>query len=221
MQQPKKLFFLFLILLFIPPSLRAEPSLAQRVESRYQNTRTWQASFVQTTFVDILKQKIKKSGMILVKKPDQLRIEYTSAPNKTYITDGHKLWIYKKDSLTAQQFGKPKDIISAEALSFMGGLKNLSQLFETLPPLNEPKVFVSIQNKSLQKIHLTPKDKNSAILKLTLGVDSRDLSIREAVIFNTSGNVTHYAFNNLIFDKDLADSEFALPPSPKRNIIKQ
>jgi outer membrane lipoprotein-sorting protein len=213
--------FLLLCFFLLTPSVKAEQtSLAEKVETQYNKTNSWQADFEQTTYVEILKQKLKKKGSIAVKKPNKLRINYTSAPNKIYVSDGKKLWIYKEQEKTARQFSKAKKIINKEALSFLGGLKNLSELFTVIENLNEPKEYLKITNKSLKKLHLIPQDKNSPVLKLTLGINANKGTIKEAVLFNTSGNVTHYLFNNIVFDQDFSDNYFTLPKKPRRKIIK-
>ncbi|MBU0506547.1 outer membrane lipoprotein carrier protein LolA, partial [bacterium] len=212
-------FFLLCLLLLAPKGI-ASSDLAKDVESKYQQTESWQANFDQTTYVEILKQNLKKQGAISVKKPNKLRISYTSAPQKIYVSDGKKLWIYKENEKTARQFNKAKNIINKEALSFLGGLKNLSELFTVIEDLNEPKEYLKIKNKQLKQLHLIPQDKNSPVLKLTLGIDPHNTTIKEAVLFNASGNVTHYLFSNIIFDQKYPDNYFTLPKEPKRKIIK-
>jgi len=112
--------FLFLIL-FVFFAVNAFADLATDVESRYNGITSWSADFDQTTYVKMLKQKIRKKGRIAVARPKKLRIEYTSKSGRIYASNGKKLWIYKNDSPTAYQFSKPKKVISKEAWSFLGG----------------------------------------------------------------------------------------------------
>ena len=56
---------------------------------------------------------------------------------------------------------------------------------------------------------------------MTLGVNAKDLSVREALLYNASGNVTHYIFSNIVFDQKTDEALFELPKEPKRKIISR
>jgi len=215
----KVLSFTLFILFWVSSVALAD--LATDLENKYNGIKTWSADFDQVTYVEMLKQTLSKKGKIWVARPNQLRIEYKTKPNKIYASNGKKLWIYKDDEKTAWQFNKPKKVISKEAWSFLGGLKDLSVIFDILPDLDEPKGHLKIKNKRLKKLFLIPKNTNAAVLKITLGIDSKDMTVKEAVLFNSSGNVTHYVFKNIAFDNVLNPELFVLPKTPKRKIIKK
>lgn len=211
-------FILVLCLVFISSAVSA--SLATDVEKKYDTISTWKASFTQTTFVEMLKQTLSKTGEIAVKRPQKLNIKYTSKPNKIYVSDGKKLWVYKESENTAWQFDKLNRMISEEALSFLSGLNRLSELFDVMTDLKEPEGYLKIKDRALKRISLVPK-KQDAVLRITLGVDAKTLLIKEAVLFNTSGNVTHYQFSGIDVDTKIEDSFFTLPKEPKRKIVKK
>ncbi len=223
MKNEKVILFIFLIIIFLVPTtpLKANTNLAKSLENKYKNLASWQADFDQVTYVEILKDKIKKKGQISVKRPDKIRIEYKTKPSKIYASNGKKLWIYKEDELTAKQFNKPKKIISKEALSFLSGLKDLTELFDVTLKSKGSKNKLKIKNNRLTKMILTPKNSGSPILKITLGIDKAKLTLNEAVIVNASNNITHFIFKKIAFNKALNDTLFILPKKPKRKIIKQ
>ena len=212
----KKISLLVLVLFFIPAPGHA--SLATAVEEHYKTLQSWRADFIQTTFIEILNDNIEKKGTIAVLRPDKIHIEYQN-PKKVYVSDGKKLWIYKYD-VTAWEFNQPKKIISEEALSFLSGLKNLSTLFDVIENPDEPEGSLKIKNHQLKKISLVPKDKNSAVLKITLGVDAHN-QVKEAVLFNVSGNVSHYEFRDISPNARLDTQLFTLPDKKNRKIIKK
>ncbi|MBF0106990.1 MAG: outer membrane lipoprotein carrier protein LolA [Deltaproteobacteria bacterium] len=211
---------LLLVVLTTPNPAWCQDPLAVQIESRYTALQSWSADFTQTTFVEMLEDQIVKQGKIIVARPNKIRIEYTSSPYKIYASNGDKLWIYKHNDPTAWQFNNPQKVISEEALSFLSGLKNMSEIFEIETTLDEPEGYLKIKNRGLKKIHLIPK-KTDAVLKITLGVDAKNTLIKEAVLFNTSGNVTHYSFEGIVFNKNTSDDLFVLPKEPKRKIIKK
>lgn len=205
--------FLIIFFFFIPALSQA--SLATSVENHYKTLNSWRADFIQTTFIEILNDNIQKKGSIAVSRPNKIHIEYKD-PKKVYVSDGKKLWIYK-DDLTAWEFNQAGKIISEEALSFLSGLKNLSILFDVMEKSDEPS---GIKNRQLKKLSLVPKNKNAAMLKITLGIDSQN-QVKEAVLFNISGNVSHYEFQNTALDAQLDPQLFTLPDKKNRKILKK
>lgn len=206
-----------IVFLFFIPAL-SHATLADVVESHYKVLNSWRADFVQTTFIEILNDNIQKKGSIAVLRPDKIHIEYEN-PKKVYVCDGKKLWIYKDDS-TAWEFSKPKKIISEEALSFLSGLKDLNTLFDVMENSDESEGSLKIKNHGLKKLFLMPKDKNSAVLKITLGIDTQN-QVREALLFNASGNVSHYEFHDMMPNAQLDAQLFTLPDKKDRKIIKK
>jgi outer membrane lipoprotein carrier protein len=212
---------LFLFSLGFGQQVRAEDDLAAAVEARYSKVQSWSAEFVQTTHIEVLNQDLEKNATIQVARPKSIRIEYLTDPKKIYVSDGSKLWIYKNDDTSALQFDDPQAVLSREALSFLGGFQNLSEIFDIVPNLKEAEGFLQVQDKTLKKVALIPKDDTSDIIKITLGVDDKTMTVKEAVLFNASGNVTHYTFNKIQFDQKIDPVVFSLPKEPKRKIIKK
>lgn len=207
---------LIIYLLFTP--VWAQASLATAVENHYKTLNSWRADFIQTTFIEVLNDNIQKKGSIAVLRPDKILIQYYD-PKKIYVSDGKKLWIYN-DDLTAWEFNKPKKIISEEALSFLSGLKDLSTLFDVLENLDEAEGFFKIENTGLKKLFLIPKDKSATVLKITLGIDTQN-QVKEAVLFNASGNVSHYEFQGITPNAQMDTQLFTLPDKKNRKIIKK
>lgn len=201
--------------------VRAADSVVTALEKNYASLKNWSADFTQTTFVEMVGQNLIKEGRIQVMRPDKIRIAYTTDPQKTYVTDGKKLWVYKESENSAWEFEDSRRLLSEEALSFLSGLNDVDHLFQIVNGLKEPEGYLKINDGNLKKIFLVPLNEESSILKITLGVDAKDFTVREAVLFNTSGNVTHYDFKNMVFDTALGADVFTLPKEPKRKIVKK
>jgi outer membrane lipoprotein-sorting protein len=201
--------------------VHATDSLVTSLEKNYAHLKNWSADFTQTTFVEMVGQNLTKEGRIQVMRPNKIRIAYTTDPQKTYVTDGQKLWVYKESENSAWEFADSKRLLSEEALSFLSGLSNVGHLFQVMENLKEPEGYLKINDGNLKKIFLVPLNEESSILKITLGVDPKDFMVREAVLFNASGNVTHYDFKNMVFDTALDLGVFGLPKEPKRKVIKK
>jgi len=212
---------IFIISLALISSSNAFADFADDVEQKYNGLSSWQSAFIQTTHVEMLKQNLTKNGKISVLRPNQIRIEYQTKPEKIYASNGKKLWVYKKNDDTAFQFDKPKEVISKEAWSFLSGLQNLSKIFDIQYVGTEPKGPLKITERRLKKLFLQPKNNDAVVRSITLGVDRRTLIVKEAVLLNISGNLTHYKFSDHFFDEKLKNDLFTLPKKPKRKIIKQ
>ncbi len=215
----KRLLLVFA--LFVLPTQLWAADLASDVEARYAKALSWGADFSQSTHIEVLAQDLDKTAHIDIQRPGRIRIEYLSDPKKIYVSDGEKLWVYKNAETTAWEFDDPAKVLSREALSFLSGFQNLTELFDVVPGLKEPEGFKMIQDKTLKQLALVPKEEESGILKLTLGVDAKTLTVKEAILFNASGNVTHYVFSKIQFDQPSKGVIFSLPVEPQRKIIKK
>lgn len=217
----KRFLCLLILIMAVSFPVQAAEPLVTSLEKNYARLKNWSADFTQTTFVEMVGQNLAKEGRIQVMRPDKIHIAYTTEPQKTYVTDGQKLWVYKESENSAWEFADSKRLLSEEALSFLSGLSDVDHLFQVMDDLKEPEGYLKINDGNLKKIFLVPLNEESSILKITLGVDSKDFTVREAVLFNVSGNVTHYDFKNIVFDTALGPDVFTLPQKPKRKIIKK
>lgn len=181
------------------------------LEARYAKLASWTCSFAQKSHVDVLDQDVTRNGRIAVVRPDKMRIDYDGDPRKIYVVNDKKLWVIQPDAGIADEFGDPGQMISREALSFLGGLDDLTVLFDAIPGLPQAKEFFTIQDAALKRISLVPKDATSPILRITLGVDEKTLTVKEAVLYNASGNVTHYDFTDIVFDATVSEDAFQAP----------
>lgn len=183
-------------------------NLASNLQSTYQKTSSWHADFVQSTFVELLNKKISKSGKIFVKKPGKLRIEYKGSHEKHYISDGKTLWVYVLGDTQIEVYQKISKMLAQEALTFLKGMGNVEKEFHVkLVPYADIKETM-IQDKSLKPLELIPRNYSSPILKIIIGMDRETYVIKEATLFNDSGNKTHYTFSNIKLNAELEDSLF-------------
>lgn len=218
----KKTTLIFLVSFFFITKVLAADDFIAQLQAKYSSLVSWTADFEQTTLVEMLNQTLVKQGKITVARPDKIRIEYLSTPEKIYLSNGIKLWVYKPSETTAWQFDHPQAIISQEALSFLGGLNDMATLFKIQPATPPAQGGLTITDVSLRQIDLVPYQQD-AVQKITLGVDPKTFVVTEALLYNTSGNVTHYKFSNIAIAtvSQIPDSFFELPKEPKRKIVKK
>src|SRR4051794_25717032 len=67
-------------------------AIAEKVDERYNHIRTLEAGFTETyTGAGMTRTE---SGTLLLKKPGQMRWDYTEPRPKIFVTDGHIAWFY-------------------------------------------------------------------------------------------------------------------------------
>lgn len=219
----KLILILFGLLSFGPASVAdtgSQSKLLFDLQTRYQNLKSWQADFEQKSRIEVLEQTLNKHGSIKVVRPDNMRIEYETEPRKIYLFNDKMLFVYQPETKSAQKFKTPDKLIGREALSFLSGLDGIANLFEVIADPKEAGGFFKIEDPRLKIVGLIPKDENSQLLRLTLGIDPKTLTLKEAVLFNASGNVSHYRFSRVEFDKQIDRTNFELPKNEKIKITE-
>jgi outer membrane lipoprotein carrier protein len=186
-------FFIFLFLFFSFPAY-ASPPLSETLQTTYEATSDWNAHFTQFTFVELLGKDIHKSGQITIQKPGKWRLEYTDIPQKTYVSNGKKLWVYTEGDQEVAVYPQISDLMATEALVFLGGLGRLNESFATSTRPNQKADFTA---KDLKKLELEPKNPDSSLKAIVLGLHPKTNLITEMFLFNESGNRTHYIFENI------------------------
>src|SRR5438552_1468524 len=67
---------------------------AQTLQRKYDGIRDFSADFVHTYTGGVLRKQITERGHLLIKKPGKMRWEYTSPEQKTFVSDGIKMYSY-------------------------------------------------------------------------------------------------------------------------------
>lgn len=186
-------FFYILIFFLSLPAFAGQSPLARDLQKTYEATQDWTATFTQSTFVDLLGKDIQKTGQITISKPGKWRLEYTEEPPKSYISDGQKLWVYTEGDSQVSVYPKISELMATEALTFLEGVGKLEADFNIQ---TSTKNKIDFTDKNLKKLVLTPKNPDSGLTSIVLGIGPKNL-IAEMFLFNVSGNQTHYVFQNI------------------------
>ncbi len=215
----KTLMFFLLVSALKISVVWATPSfetVVNAIQANYQKTNDWSAEFIQSTYVEMLAQEVIKKGIISVKKPGKLFIKYQDDSPKTYISNGQKLWVYTEGDQEVTVFKKISKQLASEALTFMNGLGDLKKDFEVLSFDKADLGVAMMKNKNLSYIELVPRDTESTLDRVVLGVDAN--LVMEVTLFNSSKNKTHYVFTNIKCNTNPPESQFEFG---KREGIKE
>lgn len=187
-------FFQSLALLFLVPPTAGAGSLTERVQETYRKTETFQARFVQKTFVEILEREIEERGHLVFARPGRFAIHYEGPRERKYLSDGKTLWITHPRDKEVEVFEKAGDLVSKEALVFLGGLGEMTNEFRV--------------TAGKDQLVLVPRRKKSPFSKIILKIDPRTFLVEGATLFSKGGNTSRYQFSSVQVNVQFSDKDF-------------
>lgn len=178
-------------------------ALVGRVQKFYDDTKDFEAEFIQTYTRTALSRTSESRGTVKIKKPGMMRWDYDKPVAKHFIADGSQLFVYEPEDqvVTIQKSFKTSDLTSS--LSFLIGEGKLMDSF--VPRLLEEKT------PELRRIELTPK-KDATYLRLVLLVENTSGRVVESTLFETAGNTNHFKFKNAKTNVGLDAKLFSFKP---------
>lgn len=190
------------MVLFLATAHAADP--VDAIQDTYQNITDLQAQFSQQTTVEALGKTVSNRGTLSLRRPGQLRLEYQGNPQRVYISDGKKLWVYTPGDLQYQVYAIGGKMVPREALTFLNGFGELRKLF-TVEPLARER-----SDPKHTYLRLRPRQSTS-YRQLDCEFNERHLLVRMTIV-NPSGNQTHYQFSNVRVNSGVAPELFRFTP---------
>ena len=202
------LFPLVAVLATLPLQVMAQgtvdpQALARALQNKYDTVRDFSADFVHTYEGGVLRKTVRESGRLVVRKPGQMRWTYTRPEQKTFVSDGRKLYSYiPADRQVYVSSVPPADQASTPAL-FLAGQGNLLRDFTVsapAPPREAGPADVAL--------HLVPRTKERDYDSLVLVVDRNSLQLRSLIAEDRQGGRSAFTFSNLRENIGVSDREF-------------
>jgi outer membrane lipoprotein carrier protein len=193
--------YIFFILLFFTIYPNKAFSSQNHFIKSYQKISSWQANFVQETYVPLLDQKISKTGSIIISKPGKIRIDYLTPIKKTYLSNGKKLWIQIEGDPLIKEFSNLKKALSSEAFELLMKNQISNQDFKMMELENENHLSVT---------SFIPKEEKSIFKKIVFKLDLKQSLIKEMILDNKSGNQTLYRFSEIRTNQKFGDELFEI-----------
>lgn len=169
--------------------------LAERVQDAYRKTDSFSAAFTQKTVVEVLDRETTESGQLVFAKPGKFSIRYDGKREREYLSDGATLWIYHPKDKEVEVIENVQDVVSKEALAFLGGLGEMTKEFK-------------VTEGSGDSLTLVPKSKSSPFTKIVLAIDPADHLAHGATLFPKSGNKSEYVFDAVKTNESVPASLF-------------
>jgi len=187
--------------------------LAQKLQARYEETKTMTADFKQSTSVPMTTRKRLGAGKVVISKPGRIRWDYQTPDKQVLISDGKKVSMYLVDS--AQMIVQPVSqyINSDVTYAFFVGTGNIVRDFKVLPPERQG-------DGSLKAIKLVPKTAHPQVDYLHVWIDD-NFMVRRLEIVDHFGSITDLAFSNISRNEPVSSGVFVFTPPLGTEIIEQ
>jgi outer membrane lipoprotein carrier protein len=180
---------------------------ADLIDEYFSGLESIQADFVQTV-VDSAGEQVQDSkGRVWIERPGRFRWDYQTPYRQLIVADGTQLWTYDED--LEQATVKTMDAaLSSTPAMLLSGYRPLSEVMVWEPDTD---------NDQYTWFRLHPKEKDSAVEKVRIGFDGKQLAIIEVV--DGFGNHTRIRFSNLQRNQKLDRGLFQLQLPEGTDII--
>jgi outer membrane lipoprotein carrier protein len=198
-------------------ALAAAPTaeeLAGRVQTFYDSTKTFRATFKQTYTIKVQNVQKVSTGKVVFEKPGKMSWQYDAPNGNRVVSDGNTIKVYEKDNEQMYEMSVAKSQYPA-ALAFLMGKGSLVRDF-TLRLLDPAQM--KFENGYV--LEGTPKEATPAYQKMLLYVDAQTNQVRRALILDAQGNRNRFDFETPVVNVPVAKGEFDFIPPPGTKVIK-
>ena len=177
-------------------------AVARDLQKKYDRVNDFSADFVHSYRGGVLKQQATESGRMMVKKPGQMRWDYTAPEKKTFVSDGHKMYSYLPKDRQVIVGTVPVQDQAATPVLFLTGNGNIARdyavAFDKVP--EAPAGSIALR--------LTPRKREAEYDWLTLVVEPDTLNLLMLITLDPQGGRSAFTFSNLKQNIGLADNLF-------------
>ena len=191
-----------LILLWAsPPSAMAldATAIVDAIQKQYDATHTFQARFVQKSYLRILDQSQHAQGTVSIKKPGKMRWEYNAPDRQILVSNDQALWLYLPDEQQVTKM-KVQSIYSSNTPAlFLAGRGQLTESFTIKKVTEQDGVYI---------VELIPRDKAQNLTKMVLLANKKNFQIIGSRVYDNLGNKTEMIFSDIRRNPALDDATF-------------
>ena len=193
--------FILLLLWSLPGSAFALDSIAivDAIQKQYDATDTFQARFIQKSYLKILGQSQRAEGSVSIKKPGKMKWDYKAPDRQILVSNDQGLWLYLPDEKQVTKM-KAQSIYSSNTPAlFLAGRGKLTESFTIGKVTEEAGLYVA---------ELIPRDKGQNLSKMVLLADKKNYQIVGSRVYDNLGNKTEMLFSNIQTNPNLEEKLF-------------
>jgi len=173
--------------------------LLKKVQVAYEKLNSFEASFVQNSYMLGLDERRESQGRMAFKKTARMDWQYQAPVEQRFVTDGKKVWFFQPD-LNQVSIGEFKQAFSSDLpVSFLLGLSTLTDSFE---------LSSVCQDKENIKFTLNPSSSDASISSFELQVGRENFLPHIAQIIDVGGNENTIELTFLQKNEDIPDEQF-------------
>lgn len=173
--------------------------IMEKIENKY-NTKGFSAEFFQKSTIKAINITDTASGNLFVKSPGMMRWEYKEPDKQLIITDGKKLWVYRKNDNQVMIGTSPYFFGNGKGSGFLSDMKIIRQEFDITLDTKTDNTYYMLK--------LIPKEKMFDISLVSLWVSRNNFNIVQIATYNLYDDETKIYLKNINFKKNINDSMF-------------
>lgn len=195
------LLFILFLLGAVPGSVFALDSAAivDAIQKQYDATDTFQARFVQKSYLKILGQSQRAEGTVSIKKPGQMKWDYKAPDPQILVSNDQGLWLYLPDEKQVTKMNVQGIYSSNTPALFLAGRGKLTKSFTVGKVTEEGGLYVA---------ELIPRDKVQSLSKMVLLADKKNYQIVGSRVYDNLGNKTEMLFSDTLVNPSLEKKMF-------------
>lgn len=190
-------------------------SIASRVQTFYDSTRTFQAHFEQVYHIQAYKRNKRSTGTVIFERPGRMSWQYDQPNGNRVVSDGKLLRVYEQDKkqLVEQQLA---DSQYPAVLSFLVGKGSLKQMFH-LKKLDSKQM----KFEGGYVLEGTPKQPTAAYTKVLMYIDGETAQVRRMLIIDAQRNRNVFTFSKVAVNIKVTPATFTFTPPAGTQIVRR
>lgn len=171
------------------------------------HVKSLSAKFDQYVYNRATQEPNLSSGTIIVRSPNQFRLEYNKPYKQLYVADGHKLWNYDED-LEQVTVKKQKDLLLNSPAMVLSNPSKLETAYVVTPQGS---------TNNVEWFQLKPKESDSGFDHIRLGFAGKNLYVME--LYDTFGQRTQLKFREVFYNPAINQQQFQFNPPKGVDVI--
>jgi outer membrane lipoprotein carrier protein len=189
--------------------------LLVKMQEAYEQTKDYQANFVQEVTVKALQRTEREEGIVYFKNPYLIRWDYERPKAKKLVISAKKAWLYIPEDRVVYVQNVDGFLRSKLAVRFLSGIGKLQEDFTMQ---YAPSEMHSLDANYL--LVLIPKERHEATGKLYLSVDRATLQVVGCRFFDSYGNETKIKLVKTKVNQGLSDTLFIFRPPQGVDLVE-
>ncbi len=196
----KSMVFIFILLsASMSQAETPEQHALDAVQKNYEKVLTYEADFIQKSYIKMMDKTQDVKGTVSIKKPGKMKWSYGAPDTQILISNGSTLWLYVPEEEQATKVPIESIYSSNTPALFLAGKGKLTQSFNV--------ESVNLDNDPIS-ITLIPKADDQALTRLQLFANKKNYQITGSTVYDKLGNKTEIRFSNIKTNREIPEKTF-------------